>query len=108
MHPSTSSKAVLLWDLFGKRISCWLSSFGLGGCLRGNIGSLSYCANVACLSLSLCILSGCDMFEVGPITEAQTEGMTTPTNLEKQLQFQPPVRCYHTVFFNYTNKMNTV
>lgn len=39
-----------------------------------------------CLSLSACILSGCDMFELGPITEAQTEGMTTL------------LLCYHTVF----------
>lgn len=52
-----------------------------------------------CLSLCPCFVFGCDVFELGPITEAQTEGMTTPTNLEKQLQFQPLVLCYHTVFF---------
>lgn len=64
-----------------------------------------------CLSLSLCILSGCDMFELGPVTEAQTKGMTTPTNVEKLLQFQPLALRYPTVSVfkcNYTNKINTV
>lgn len=50
---------------------------------RGNINSLLYCANVACLSsslspLALCILSGFDVFELGSVTEAQKEGLLFP------------------------------
>lgn len=65
--------------------------------------SLLYGANVACLSPSLsfalCILSGFDVFELGSVTKAQTEGLLSPQLRQKgeaaavsvgeQLHFSP-------------------